>query len=346
MNRGSANPFTTTFGKIPEEYISRNVSTSLIIDDFSSQPSPNQIYILTGVRGSGKSVCMSKIEEYFMQQDEWIVIELSTTWDMLEELASQLENRRKSVSLSLSVSTPVGGVSVEKKMKGVTANTRIINQLERIKKENRRLLIAADEVVNNTYVRQFASAFQIYLKQYPVYLIMTGLYENVRDLKDEKNLTFLYRAPMENLMPLNRKAIAEKYKTIFELSEEEAFRMADITKGYPYAFQVLGSLYWTEGMEKPFEAILNDLDDWLSRYVYSKIWSELSKTDQQVIRAIIDCNTSEVTMIRKHLGMSSGKFGVYRKRLLEKQLIVSSAYGEIQLALPRFDVFVRNQYFE
>ena len=56
----------------------------------------------------------------------------------------------------------------------------------------------------------------------------------------KKTLTFLYRAPKIELRPLNIGMIAEKYKSIFELTDEEATEMAKETRGYPFAFQVLG----------------------------------------------------------------------------------------------------------
>ncbi len=48
------NPFTLSFGKKPVQYISRIAQTERIIGDFTAEESPNQIYMITGVRGSGK----------------------------------------------------------------------------------------------------------------------------------------------------------------------------------------------------------------------------------------------------------------------------------------------------
>lgn len=343
-----SNPFTTTFGKEPTEYISRNVNAANIIQDFSSDPSPNQVYMLTGVRGSGKSVLMSRIANYFRKQQDWIVIELSTTWSMLDELASQLNHSELFTDISVSVHLPVVGLEVSKNASSseMTSHTRILKMLEVLIRKKKRLLIAVDEAVNNEYVRQFASAFQIYLRQnYPVYLIMTGLFENIHNLQNEKNLTFLYRAPAEELGPLNMDAVTERYQSVFNISHDEARQMAMITKGYPYAFQVLGSLYWQERNFKTFEAILSDLDDWLGKYVYSKIWSELSGKDQSVLRAMIRTGSTNVTFIRTSIKMTPGEFGTYKKRLLRKQIIAATGYGEIAVTLPRFDVFIRNLYW-
>lgn len=76
--------------------------------------------------------------------------------------------------------------------------------LEQIKKAGKRLLISIDEVTNSEYIRVFASAFQIFIRQdYPIFLLMTGLYENIHNLQNEKSLTFLYRAPKVLLEPVN-----------------------------------------------------------------------------------------------------------------------------------------------
>lgn len=46
---------------------------------------------------------------------------------------------------------------------------------------------------------------------------MTGLYENIYDLQNEKSLTFLYRAPKIILEPLNYTAIKSHYMRIFDI---------------------------------------------------------------------------------------------------------------------------------
>ena len=62
--------------------------------------------------------------------------------------------------------------------------------------------------------------------------------------KIKKTVTFLYRAPKIPLQPSNKQVIIKKYKDIFNLSIEEATEMTELTKGYPFAFQVLEYLTW------------------------------------------------------------------------------------------------------
>lgn len=89
------------------------------------------------------------------------------------------------------------------------------------------------------------SAFQIFIRHdLPVFLLMTGLYENIYELQNAKTLNFLYRAPKIALGPLNIGAIASNYATIFQKNREEAMQMAALTDGYSFAFQTLGYLTW------------------------------------------------------------------------------------------------------
>ncbi|WP_054653437.1 hypothetical protein [Limosilactobacillus equigenerosi] len=54
-----------------------------------------------------------------------------------------------------------------------------------------RLLVTIDEVTNSQSMREFTAAFQILVRQEaPIFLLMTGLYENISDLQNEDSLTF------------------------------------------------------------------------------------------------------------------------------------------------------------
>lgn len=57
----STNPFTLSFGKKPLQYISRLTETNQILESFCAEIPSNQIYMITGVRGSGKTVMMTNI---------------------------------------------------------------------------------------------------------------------------------------------------------------------------------------------------------------------------------------------------------------------------------------------
>ena len=122
--------------------------------------------------------------------------------------------------------------------------------------------------------------------------------------------------------------------------------MTELTKGYPFAFQVLGYLYWEYRADKKLEEILPEYDQYLDEYVYSKIWSELSMQDKEILTVISVTGETRVKNIRESLSMNSNLFSVYRERLKRKGVVDTREYGRMSLALPRFDEFVKIRQLE
>jgi hypothetical protein len=180
-------------------------------------------------------------------------------------------------------------------------------------------------------------------QDYPIYLLMTGLYENISALQDDASLTFLYRAPKLLLEPLNYTAVQAQYMDIFQIDEAAAEEMTSLTKGYPFAFQVLGYLYWENRKEKTISEILPEYDQYLEEYVYSKIWSELSELDRKIMLEIASGKDNRVKNIRDNLGMTSRLFSVYRDRLKRKGVLDTREYGKVSMSLPRMEEFVLRQ---
>ena len=342
------NPFTLSFGKKPVQYISRIAQTDRIIDDFKADISSNQIFMITGVRGSGKTVMMTNISSEIGKDENWITVELNPKRDLLQSLASKIysipEMHARFISAKLDFSAFGLGVSIENSAPVTDIENVLECMLDHIKKAGKRLLITIDEVTNSEYMRIFASSFQIFVRHdYPIYLLMTGLYDNIYELQNDKSLTFLYRAPKIMLEPLNYVAVRRHYMDIFGIDVQAAERMTALTKGYPFAFQVLGYLYWEERDTKTIDQILPEYDQYLEEYVYSKIWSELSELDKKILLEISVSGDSRVKNLREKLGMKSELFSVYRERLKRKGVVDTREYGKITLALPRFDEFVKLQ---
>ena len=340
------NPFTISFGRQPAQFISRPVETNEIIENFEQEPPSSQVYMLTGVRGSGKTVLMTDIAKELSKRENWLVVELSTERDMLTSLAAKLCSRPELFALfveaKLNFSLLGFGVEVKNAAPISDIETALARMLGVIRSAGKKLLVTVDEAVNNPNVRVFASTFQIFMRQeYPVFLLMTGLYDNIHNLQNEKTLTFLYRAPKITLGALNLTSIRLQYAKIFGISMKEAGRMADLTMGYPFAFQVLGYLYWNSRDAKTLDEVLPEYDRYLEEYVYSKIWSELSETDKQIVAVMAATGKTKVGEIREEVEMKPEKFSVYRERLKRKGVIDTSRYGAVTFALPRFDVFVR-----
>ena len=78
------NPFTLTFGKSPLEPVERPLPTMEIVDTFTAETVNQQMFIITGVRGSGKTVMMPEIARRLREREDWVVIELNPATDLLQ----------------------------------------------------------------------------------------------------------------------------------------------------------------------------------------------------------------------------------------------------------------------
>lgn len=341
------NPFTLTFGKEPAMSISRPVQKQIIIDNINANIPSSNVYMITGVRGSGKTVMLTDIQKEVSKDKSWVVIELSPERDMLQALAAKLYSDSTIKSLLVKAKIDLSffgfGVSIEKDNQITDIEVALDKIIEKVTSSEKKILILVDEVTNNNYVKTFASVFQMLLRHdYPIFMIMTGLYNNISELQNSKSLTFLYRTPKIELEPLNKTAIKNRYKEIFDLEEETALQMADMTKGYPFAFQVLGYLFWNDSKRK-LQNIINEYDQYLEEFVYKKIWSELSEKDKEL--AIGISKYQEPVKIRDiilTLGWNNSTMSLYKDRLKKKGILDTSTYGYVSFTLPRFEKFINS----
>ena len=335
-----SNPYTLVFGKEPLQLISRASFVATVVNTFCEDPSPQQVYLITGVRGSGKTVLMTEIAKRLHNRDEWVVVELNPERDMLESLASKLSSENSLANLfkkaKINLSFFGFGLEVSDAAPITDIEVAVSKMLASMKKHGKKLLITVDEAASNQSMRVFAGAYQILVRQdLPIYLLMTGLYTNIRKLQDEETLTFLYRAPKIEMTPLNIGIIAQNYRKNFNLADDRALEMAKLTKGYSFAFQVLGYFTWEHGGLD--EAAFDDFKQYLDDYAYEKIWSELSAIDRKVALAIAQSKDGKVSDVRETLGMTTNQFNPYRNRLVKKGVVDGSLHGYVSFTLPLFE---------
>lgn len=343
------NPFVLNFGKVPNQYISREIVIDEIVQEMVQEDMQNNCFMLTGTRGSGKTVTMTAIEQRILESDDWIVIRLNAERNMLESLVGKLYDSRdfitKFVDTNINLTKFGIGLNISSKSPVADIESALEVILKEIQRKKKKLLVTVDEVSNTQYMREFASSFQILIREdFPVFLLMAGLYENINDLKNEKNLTFLYRTPQYEMEPLNLTLIADRYSRVFAIDREKAMDMAIITKGYPFAYQAMGKYVWEEENHELSDSVLAKFDEALSHYVYKKIWSELSEKDKWFMSYIVKKEITPVSELLEITKQKKNEFSQYRERLRDKGLIDVSNRGLIKLKLPRFDVFVKNQF--
>lgn len=337
--------YTISFGEEPSSLITRSLQMDEIYQAFLDSEPQCRVFMLTGVRGSGKTVCLSQLSSYFSKQSDWLAVDLNPQRNLLMTLCSSLHTKMKSSSLledlKLNVSLGPVAASLNPNAAPIDIADQIELLLDRLKRQNKSVLFTIDEVSNTPSMQEFAAQFQIWArKKYNVFLVMAGLYENVDDLSNDDNLTFLNRAPKIYLQPLNRALIQENYEKNLGVSAQTARSMAEMTKGYPYAFQALGYVCERHpGAE--LSEIIPLFDALLQEGVYEKMWSELSDLDRKVIKAMADISSTKVKEIREQASLNSSLFSTPRKRLLRKGILVSPSYGHLAFTLPRFAEYIQ-----
>lgn len=347
------NPFTTTFSRIPGSTYIPTEQVDEILENFKYDFPSEAVYKITGVRGSGKTVLLGKIENALLSDDfkneGWLVYRISPTRDMLRQFASLLYKdgfvRNKKSSRSVNISATILGTGAglgfaSTDQEGFFDIGIEIEEMLKIASDaGNKILIGIDEISRTPEMESFASEFGKWLRAgYPVYLVCTGLYENIEQLYNVKNLTFFRRAATVKTGPLNSIRMTEMYRQKLGIDSGTAKELAGMTKGYPYAFQELGLLYFKKSPDDNMEEIVRQLQSELFAYAYEKIWEELSDEDREMIRILSENDENKRDEVLRKMEKPAN-YSVYRDRLL-KRGIISSRRGYISLALPYFKEYL------
>ena len=337
------NPFTIIFGVEPQSVIPRSEEYHKVINDFEADSPSSMGYVITGVRGSGKTVLMTKLQNHFAKKKDWIVTRLNPDLDLYASAISQLGeyihlNDELVTGVNASMAGFGGGISVRSLSDSETLLRKL---LKKAANSGKRVLIVIDEASNTKSIKTFAHSYQAFIgEKLSVYMLMTAVPENFSSLSNSKNGTFLRRLPKIKLEGLNDLLVEQKYREIFSVPQSIAIELSKTVNGYPYAFQLLGSILWDMGKEKPDEEVLAEFDARLYDGAYKAIWDQLTEKEKNIVCAIAHSDSKTVKDIRSELAMESNQFSPYRENLHDNGLINTQIYGKISFTLPRFSEFV------
>lgn len=342
----SRNPFSISFGTEPLNYIDRIEEKRQIIEDISDDFPSNHATIILGPRGSGKTVFMTSISNELSKDEKWLVVDPGPKNNILENITSEIYESAKSKFHFIKGEFSFSFKGITFSLKGEkpvsTVNTLLKKMLDVLKKKKIKVLITVDEADNSTDMKYFIQEFQSLIrKNYQIRLLMTGLYENISAIQDDKSLTFLYRAKKVYLSPLFIGSISAQYIKYLDCEKEIAIKLAKLTKGYAYAFQTLGYILFKENKKDADENVLEQFDYYLAEYVYDKIYYELTTNEQKIVSAINTDDNIKIKELISKTKMNSSSINVYRTRLIKKGVLTSNSYGTICFALPRFKDYLQ-----
>ncbi len=341
------NPYTIGFGKIPSKYFSRDILIDSIIEEFDSEDPDEQAFKITGIRGTGKTVILSDIERRLRKDKNWIVVGLRPDSDIIGRLVAELYDSvpmlAEFIDLNLNLSAFGIGLEIQKNKPVADLSYALKLILKHLKKKKKRLLVTIDEARRTKGIVEFIQEFQILIREeLPVFFLAAGLYEDIESLENSKGLTFFLRATKYEMTPLNAVYIRDDYKKTLNIAEDEAEKMAQLTKGYAFAYQVLGKYMWDLKEKHLTDEVLRKFDEALSEKVYRKIWSELTEKDRWFLGFISKKDKIPACELLEITKQSHSSWSVPRARLKEKGIINVEKRGMIELCLPRFREFIEN----
>ena len=350
-------PFTRTPGIAGKAYIDNGVADD-IISNLCNEESSKYVYKITGLRGSGKSVEYSKIIKTMKEQKGWLVYTLSASGDAVETLIAKLSMEKfinsKSETTSLNSTTSVGGsalvlsgnetVSISKTSSDndhfFSQEATLSKMMSEANKNKYKVLIGIDDIAKTPETVKLLSMIgAMLLEGIQVYLIVTGLSENIEDFSSEKNLSFFKRADSKEIKALNKYEISYMYEKLLGIDSAEARKIEALSQGYAYAYQVLGSLYFSKNPKDTLEDIIPEFEKIMFKDSYDLIWKSLTEAEKDLVRCICQTKNGKTEDI-KSLMKNPGAYTVYRERLLNKHLVDGETRGYLKIRLPRFDKFI------
>lgn len=342
------NPFGLSLGILPENFIRREEIIATVMDGFVNEENDSKMYILTGVRGSGKTVMLNYLKKQFEAMDDWLVLTINPEMDILESIASKLYEKgsmkRYFLKTSFNFSFHGIGFSIEGNTPLKNIETLLEKMMEIMRDKKKKVLIAIDEISNSDNIKVFSHTFKNMVNNgLPIYLLATGLYENVYHMSNEKTLTFIYRAKKIHVDSLNLTSIAQSYKETLQLDDVFAKKCAALTEGYASAYQILGSILFKTKAKKIDDDLLSQFDSYLEEINYEKLWEDLSLMDKEFLYGFIAQKNNKAAVVIQNSKIAKTSYSRYRDRLMKKGIIRSDSYGYLSLTLPRLYEYIQRR---
>ena len=353
----ATDPFTRTPGIAGRAYIDNGIADE-IIRNFNDEASAKYVYKITGLRGAGKSVEYGKVIRTLKEDKRWLVYPLSASGKAVSTLIAKLSMER--FIESASVTTEIGSTTAISGNAMVLSGKETVNVHKTVAENDHyyseeavlarmigtanekkyKVLVGVDDISKTPDMIHLLSMIgSMQLEGLQVYLIVTGLAENIEDFSAEANLTFFKRADEREIRELNRFDITYMYEKLLGVDTKEAKRIEEITNGYAYAYQVLGSLYYGKKKNETLEDIIPDFERIMFKDSYELIWKKLTNGEKDLVRCIFASKNGKADEIKALLRKPS-TYPVYRDRLINKHLVNGDSRGYLKIRLPRFEKYI------
>ncbi|MDO5099639.1 MAG: AAA family ATPase [Corynebacterium sp.] len=359
------NPFRPSFGLNPHILAGRaGLLRSFSLAFSEGIGAPLRVSLLSGPRGTGKTVMLNHIES-LAQEQGWIVLRAFPRQGMIDNLLDptianalvELDTTDNPLTRRIS-GVSVGGFSLNTEMVAASQSRKTLNTQLRalshaVAKHGAGILISLDEVQSAQVdeLAELATAIQDLIRdEHDIAFAAAGLPEGIYSLLDHPGTTFLRRAEHIQLGKLS----SEDVKTSFaetitaagrEVTTEAVDEATRIIRGYPYLLQVVGSLAWaaaslensTTVEVSHVNSIADDAQMRMETHVHQPALRKIPESQRDFLHAMAEVavgETAHIKAIAQHLNTTTSALSTRRHALLESGIITAPKRGELGFTLP------------
>ena len=362
------NPFTPTFGTSPPLLVGRDTD----LDDFreglrGGPGSPERATLVTGLRGTGKTVMLNAYEDV-AGAEGWLVISETATPNLVDRITHEHLPRllrevdpRQTESRLTGVSLP-GGFGADREVSerhnprpGLRSQLNLLTDLL-AERGGGGVLITVDEVHRKGLndLRELGTTIQhAFRERRNVAFVGAGLPSAVDDLLSDEVSTFLRRADRRHLRAVRPEEVAEAIAVpVREAGRDitaDALQVAVAgTGGYPFMIQLVGLHAWRADSS----AATIDVDQArrgvdqarrkVGQLVHASALADLSGVDRSFLAAMAhDDGPSRMADVAVRLGVDATYAGQYRLRLIAAEVIEPRGHGLVDFTLPGLRDYLR-----
>lgn len=353
------NPFRPTFGTSPPLLVGRDPMVAEFVDALESGPgAPAAASLITGARGSGKTVLLNAFEDAARARG-WHVFTETASSGLIDRLVTdRLAPLGRALSgtgadpVELRSITAMGfGASWDRRGPGedrIGFRPALEQVTDLLEAGSAGIVITVDEVhaADLDELRELTTAVQhAFREERRVVLVAAGLPGAVEAVLNDDVLTFLRRAERFELGQVSANDVARGIVVPLDESGRkisgDALRIAvETTGGYPFMVQLTGHELYRATDDTLIDAdaassASTAAQRRLGKLVHAPALADLSNIDRSFLVAMArDDGPSRMSVIADRLGVTQTYAGQYRLRLIAADMIRPAGHGLVEFELP------------
>ncbi|MGY5764242.1 AAA family ATPase [Brachybacterium sp. DNPG3] len=353
------NPFTPGFGLTPSILAGRAEAIEEFTAALSGQVPEARAILISGARGAGKTVLLTEFSDLATDAG-WIDLRLHTSSSSLvEELRASAIGLLRSMDPEAETSrlTSAGissfsasRVVVDRYGKEAETLAAVLDRLASLADlDGGGLLISVDELqsVERDQLHAVTQHVQDLVGAgHAIAFVAAGVRTGVDALLDHERTTFLRRAHRIEVGSVDVGTAAEAIRmtvadTDRSITPEAAVLAGEISQGYPYLIQLIGSKAWqsSEGADTiEIEDVRSGRESTIAsmiKNVHGPALRGLSARKREYLRAMLaDDGPSNVGDIAERMSIDPRNQSTYRERLIDDDLIQPAGRGFVEYSLP------------